>query len=87
MVADCCSGGDDQCRSDLHDRLQQLIIDRAKVPVPVDADVGTSSDAAIAKELGAEAGREAWLAGRMAKNPCQARPSSPTEGLIRKTGS
>jgi len=91
----------------------QIIIDRAKVPVLVDAGIGTASDAAIAMELGCdgvlmntaiakakdpvrmaramklgvEAGREAWLAGRMEKKPYQASPSSPTEGLIRKTGS
>jgi thiazole synthase len=91
----------------------QIIIDRAKVPVLVDAGIGTASDAAVAMELGCdgvlmntaiakardpirmaramklgvEAGREAWLAGRMEKKPYQASPSSPTEGLIEKTGS
>jgi thiazole synthase len=86
----------------------QIIIDNAKVPVLVDAGVGTASDAAIAMELGCdgvlmntaiaaakdpvrmagamrkavEAGREAWLAGRMAKKPYSAAPSSPTSGLI-----
>jgi thiazole synthase len=91
----------------------QIIIDRAKVPVLVDAGIGTASDAAIAMELGCdgvlmntaiarakdpvrmaramklgvEAGREAWLAGRMEKKPYQASPSSPPDGLIRKTGS
>src|ERR1700681_2917792 len=71
----------------------QIIIAEAKVPVLVDAGVGTASDAAIAMELGCdgvlmntaiaaaqkpvlmasamrkavEAGREAYLAGRMAK--------------------
>ncbi len=91
----------------------QIIIDRAQVPVLVDAGIGTASDAAIAMELGCdgvlmntaiarakdpvrmaramklgvEAGREAWLAGRMEKKPYQASPSSPTEGLIQKTGS
>jgi thiazole synthase len=86
----------------------QIIIDNAKVPVLVDAGVGTASDAAIAMELGCdgvlmntaiaaakdpvrmasamrkavEAGREAWLAGRMAKRPYSATPSSPSSGLI-----
>jgi thiazole synthase len=86
----------------------QIILDRAKVPVLVDAGIGTASDAAVAMELGCdgvlmntaiakardpvrmgramklavEAGREAWLAGRMEKKPYKASPSSPTEGLI-----
>ncbi len=86
----------------------QLIIEQAKVPVLVDAGVGTASDAAIAMELGCdgvlmntaiakaedpvrmaramrlgvEAGREAFLAGRMAKKTYSASPSSPTGGLI-----
>ena len=86
----------------------QLIIDRIKVPVLVDAGVGTASDAAIAMELGCdgvlmntaiaaakepvlmaramkkgvEAGREAFLAGRMPKKLYSAAPSSPTEGTI-----
>ena len=86
----------------------QIIIDRVKVPVLVDARIGTASDAAIAMELGCdgvlmntaiakakdpvrmaramklavEAGREAFLAGRMQNKPYQASPSSPTEGLI-----
>ncbi len=86
----------------------KLIIDAAKVPVLVDAGVGTASDAAIAMELGCdgvlmntaiagaqnpvlmagamkkavEAGREAFLAGRMAKKLYAASPSSPTGGLI-----
>ncbi len=86
----------------------QLIIDQAKVPVIVDAGVGTASDAAIAMELGCdgvlmntaiakaqnpvlmagamkkavEAGREAYLAGRMPKKFYSASPSSPTTGLI-----
>ncbi|MBI2311815.1 MAG: thiazole synthase [Betaproteobacteria bacterium] len=85
-----------------------IIIDNARVPVLVDAGVGTASDAAIAMELGChgvlmntaiagardpvlmasamkkavEAGREAFLAGRMAKKPYTASPSSPTTGLI-----
>ncbi len=86
----------------------RLIIDNAKVPVVVDAGVGTASDAAIAMELGCdavlmntavakaqnpvlmaqamkkavEAGREAFLAGRMPKKLYSAAPSSPTSGLI-----
>jgi thiazole synthase len=86
----------------------QIIIDRLKVPVIVDAGVGTASDAAIAMELGCdavlmntaiaqaqkpvmmasamkkavEAGREAFLAGRVPKKIYQASPSSPTSGLI-----
>ena len=86
----------------------QLIIDAAKVPVLVDAGVGTASDAAIAMELGCdgilmntavaaardpvmmagamkkavEAGREAFLAGRMPKKLYSASPSSPTGGTI-----
>jgi thiazole synthase len=86
----------------------RLIIDKLKVPVLVDAGVGTASDAAIAMELGCdgvlmntaiahakdpvlmgsamkkavEAGREAFLAGRMARKYYSADPSSPTTGLI-----
>lgn len=86
----------------------QLIIEQAKVPVLVDAGVGTASDAAIAMELGCdgvlmntaiaaaqdpirmagamkkavEAGRDAWLAGRMPKKFYSAVPSSPAGGLI-----
>ena len=86
----------------------QLIIDHAKVPVVVDAGVGTASDAAIAMELGCdavlmntavakaqnpvlmaramkkavEAGREAFLAGRMPKKLYSASASSPASGLI-----
>ena len=86
----------------------QIIIDNAKVPVIVDAGVGTASDAAIAMELGCDgvlmntaiagagnpvlmasamkkavqAGREAFLAGRMPKKLYSASPSSPTTGLI-----
>ncbi|HET9470258.1 MAG TPA: thiazole synthase, partial [Usitatibacter sp.] len=86
----------------------QIIIDRLKVPVLVDAGIGTASDAAIAMELGCdgvlmntaiakarepvrmaramklavEAGREAWLAGRMPKKPYEASASSPQAGLI-----
>ena len=86
----------------------QIIIDNAKVPVIVDAGVGTASDAAIAMEIGCdgvlmntaiaaaqrpilmasamkkgvEAGREAYLAGRMAKKLYSASPSSPVTGVI-----
>src|SRR5574338_1412360 len=86
----------------------QLIIEKATVPVLVDAGVGTASDAAIAMELGCdgvlmntaiakagnpvlmakamrkavEAGREAFLAGRVPKKLYSASPSSPTEGTI-----
>jgi len=86
----------------------QIIIGNAKVPVLVDAGVGTASDAAIAMELGCdgvlmntaiaaaknpvlmasamkkavEAGREAFLAGRMPKKLYSAAASSPTSGLI-----
>lgn len=89
----------------------QIIIDNAKVPVLVDAGVGTASDAAIAMELGCdgvlmntaiaaaknpvlmasamrkavEAGREAYLAGRMAKKLYSASPSSPTDGVIARS--
>lgn len=83
------------------------IIDNAKVPVLVDAGVGTASDAAIAMELGCdgvlmntaiaaaqnpvlmasamkkavEAGREAYLAGRMPRRR-YASASSPLDGLF-----
>ncbi len=86
----------------------RLIIDAAKVPVIVDAGVGTASDAAIAMELGCdgvlmntaiaqardplrmagamkkavEAGRDAYLSGRMPRKLYSADPSSPTSGLI-----
>jgi len=86
----------------------QIIIEGSKVPVLVDAGVGTASDAAIAMELGCDgilmntaiagakdpilmasamnkavqAGREAFLAGRMAKKLYSASPSSPSAGLI-----
>ena len=85
-----------------------IILDRAKVPVLVDAGIGTASDAAIAMEMGCdgvlmntaiakarnpvlmasamkkavEAGREAYLAGRMPKKIYQAQASSPNEGKI-----
>ncbi|MEY2867351.1 MAG: hypothetical protein RIQ43_1377 [Pseudomonadota bacterium] len=83
------------------------IIENAKVPVLVDAGVGTASDAAIAMELGCDgvlmntaiaaakdpilmasamckavqAGREAFLAGRMPKQR-YANASSPLDGLF-----
>ena len=83
------------------------IIENAKVPVLVDAGVGTASDATIAMELGCdgvlmntaiasaknpvlmasamrkaiEAGREAYLAGRMPKRR-YASASSPIDGLF-----
>jgi len=86
----------------------QLVIESVKVPVLVDAGVGTASDAAVAMELGCdgvlmntaiaqagdpvlmaqamkkavEAGREAYLAGRMPKKHYAAAPSSPTTGTI-----
>lgn len=85
----------------------RLIVEQAKVPVLVDAGVGTASDAAIAMELGCdavllnsaiahardpirmaramkaavEAGRDAYLAGRMPRR-VSADPSSPLAGLI-----
>ncbi len=85
----------------------RMIIEEAKVPVIVDAGVGTASDAAVAMELGCdavlmntaiaeakdpilmaramrhavEAGRLAYLAGRMPKKR-YADPSSPLAGLI-----
>lgn len=84
-----------------------LIIEQARVPVLVDAGVGTASDAAIAMELGCdgvlmnsaialaqdpvrmaramrlavEGGREAYLAGRMARR-FAASPSSPMAGRV-----
>lgn len=83
------------------------IVENAKVPILVDAGVGTASDAALAMELGCDgvlmntaiaaakkpvlmasamnkgiqAGREAFLAGRMAKKRF-ASASSPLEGLF-----
>jgi len=84
-----------------------IIVENAKVPVLVDAGVGTASDAAVAMELGCDgvlmntaiaaaqkpvlmasamkkaiqAGREAFLAGRMpAKRFASA--SSPVDGLF-----
>jgi thiazole synthase len=86
----------------------QLILEKAQVPVIVDAGVGTASDAAVAMELGCagvlmntavaaardpirmaqamrkavEAGRDAFLAGRMPRKLYGASPSSPTGGMI-----
>ena len=85
----------------------RIILERAKVPVIVDAGVGTASDVTIAFELGAhgvllntgvalakepvrmaramkaaaEAGRDAFLAGRIGKK-LYASASSPTSGVI-----
>src|SRR5258708_7625298 len=85
----------------------QFILEQAKVPVIVDAGVGTASDAAVAMELGAaailmnsavaeakdpvrmahamrlavEAGRQAFLAGRMPKKFAGS-ASSPAVGLV-----
>src|SRR6478735_7614548 len=84
------------------------IVENAKVPILVDAGVGTASDAAVAMELGCdgvlmntaiagarqpalmasamrkaiEAGREAFLAGRIPRK-AYATASSPIEGIIR----
>jgi thiazole synthase len=85
----------------------RIILERAKVPVIVDAGVGTASDVAVAFELGAEgvllntgvalakdpvrmaramraaaeAGRDAFLAGRIPRR-LYAQASSPTAGVI-----
>jgi thiazole synthase len=85
----------------------RLIVEGAKVPVLVDAGVGTASDAAVAMELGVDgvlmntaiaeardpirmaramrmavqAGRDAYLAGRMPTRK-YADPSSPLAGMI-----
>jgi thiazole synthase len=85
----------------------QIILESVKVPVIVDAGVGTASDAAVAMELGChgvlmntaiaaardpvrmagamklavEAGRAAFLAGRMPRR-LHAAASSPLTGLI-----
>lgn len=85
----------------------RMIAEKLKVPVLVDAGVGTASDACIAMELGCagvllntalssaknpvfmakamkqavEAGRAAFLAGRMEKKQ-SASASSPTKGII-----
>lgn len=92
----------------IRNRLNILtIVESARVPILVDAGVGTASDAAVAMELGCdgvlmntaiaaardpvlmasamrkaiEAGREAYLAGRMAAKRF-ASASSPLEGLF-----
>ena len=88
----------------------ELIIQQAKVPVVVDAGIGSPSDAALAMELGAdavlvnsavalardpglmaaairggvEAGRAGFLAGRIPPSR-QAHPSSPLEGVSRRS--
>lgn len=85
----------------------RTIVENAKVPILVDAGVGTASDAAIAMELGCdgvlmntaiaeakdpvlmasamkkgiEAGREAYLAGRMPRR-AYASASSPIDGAF-----
>src|SRR5262249_58787503 len=85
----------------------RIILEQAKVPVIVDAGVGTASDAAMALELGCdavlmntaiasakdpilmadamrqavEAGRKAYLAGRIPRK-LYATASSPIEGLL-----
>jgi len=85
----------------------RIILEQSRVPVIVDAGVGTASDAAAALEmgcdavlmntaiagakdpilmaeamrLGVEAGRKAFLAGRIAKK-LYATASSPLEGLL-----
>jgi len=85
----------------------RIIMETVKVPVIVDAGVGTASDAAVAMELGChavlmntgiagakepvlmaeamrlgvEAGRKAYLAGRIGKK-LHAAASSPEHGLI-----
>jgi thiazole synthase len=85
----------------------RIIIEQAKVPVIVDAGVGTASDAAVAMELGAdgvlmntaiagaqdpvqmaramklavEAGRLAYLSGRIPKKS-YATASSPLQGVV-----
>jgi thiazole synthase len=85
----------------------RIILEQAKVPVVVDAGVGTASDASIAMEMGCdavlmntaiagakdpilmaeamrlaiEAGRKAFLAGRIPKK-LYATASSPIEGIL-----
>ncbi|MAE43253.1 thiazole synthase [Candidatus Woesearchaeota archaeon] len=86
----------------------KIILENAKVPIIVDAGVGTASDVTVAMELGAdgvllntgvalakdpvrmaramkagvEAGRDAFLAGRIPKK-LYASASSPIEGIIK----
>lgn len=93
----------------LNPHTLSIIIENAKVPVLIDAGVGTASDAAIAMELGCdgvlmntaiaqaqhpvlmasamkkavEAGREAFLAGRMPRKRF-ANASSPETGYFFK---
>ena len=88
----------------------RLIIKQSKVPVLVDAGVGTASDATIGMELGCDgvlmntaiaaakdpilmaramnlavqAGRAAYMTGRMPRKLYSADPSSPVSGLIGK---
>ena len=85
----------------------RIILEHAKVPVIVDAGVGTASDAAVAMEMGCagvlmntaiasakdpilmaeamrqgvEAGRKAYLAGRIPKK-LYATASSPLDGIL-----
>lgn len=85
----------------------RIILEQARVPIIVDAGVGTASDAALAMELGCdavlmntaiagatnpllmaeamrlgvEAGRKAFLAGRIPKK-LYATASSPIEGVV-----
>jgi thiazole synthase len=85
----------------------RIILEQARVPIIVDAGVGTASDAAVAMELGCdavlmntaiagardpllmaeamrlavEAGRKAFLAGRIPRK-LYASASSPLEGLV-----
>lgn len=85
----------------------RIILEQARVPVIVDAGVGTASDAAVAMELGCdavlmntaiagardpilmaeamrlavEAGRKAYLAGRIPRK-LYASASSPLEGIV-----
>jgi thiazole synthase len=85
----------------------RIILEQAKVPVIVDAGVGTASDAAVAMEMGCagvlmntaiagaknpilmaeamrqavEAGRKAYLAGRIPRK-LYATASSPLDGLV-----
>src|SRR6188768_74761 len=85
----------------------RIILEQSRVPVIVDAGVGTASDAAVALELGCdavlmntaiagakdpvlmaeamrlgvEAGRKAFLAGRIAKK-LYATASSPLDGIL-----
>jgi len=86
----------------------KIIVEQARVPVVVDAGIGSASDAALAMEIGAdaclintavalakdpammaaamrmgiEAGRAAYMAGRIPKM-AYATASSPLEGIVR----